>query len=138
MEVPGGVAGVEQLRILKELGVSPTRFIVGHVDERPDIDVLSSLAKEGCYIQFDVIGKEHYLLATTRAELIHAMIQRGHLSNLMMSQDRNRDHEMRYSGNSGYCHIFETFLPKLRGVGVTSEQISTMMIENPDTALTIC
>ena len=138
MEVPGGVAGVEQLRILKELGVSPTRFIVGHVDERPDIDVLSSLAAEGCYIQFDVIGKEHYLLDTTRAELVHSMIQRGHLSNLMISQDRNRDHEMRYSGNSGYCHIFETFLPKLRNLGVTAEQITTIMTENPARALTIC
>jgi predicted metal-dependent phosphotriesterase family hydrolase len=137
MEVSGGVAGVEQLRILKELGVSPTRFIVGHVDERPDIDVLCSLAQQGCYIQFDVIGKEHYLLDTTRAELVHAMIQRGYLSHLMISQDRNRDHEMRFSGNSGYCHIFETFLPKLQKLGITAAQITTIMVENPAKALTI-
>ena len=62
MEVPGGTVGVHQLEILKGEGVDPTRLIVGHVDERPDIDVPTSLADEGCFIQFDVIGKEHYLL----------------------------------------------------------------------------
>ena len=70
MEVPGGTVGVHQLQILKAAGVDPTRLIVGHVDERPDIDVLTSLADEGCFIQFDVIGKEHYLLDETRAELV--------------------------------------------------------------------
>jgi predicted metal-dependent phosphotriesterase family hydrolase len=137
MEMIGGVAGVHQLEILKEEGVDPTRFIVGHVDERPDIDILSSLASQGCYIQFDVIGKEHYLLDQTRAELIHALIERGYLSQLMISQDRNRNHEMRYMGNTGYCHIFETFLPRLRKLGVTKEQVKTIMVHNPATALSI-
>ena len=31
------------------------------------------LADEGCFIQFDVIGKENWLLDQTRAELIHAI-----------------------------------------------------------------
>jgi phosphotriesterase-related protein len=137
MEVPGGVAGVHQWEILKEAGVDPTRFIVGHVDERPDIDVLSSLADEGCYIQFDVIGKEEYLFDQTRAELVHALIDRGYVNHLMLSQDRNRDHEMRYSGNTGYCHIFETFLPRLRKLGVTEEQITTLLVYNPARALSI-
>ena len=34
MEIPGGVAGVQQLEILESEGVSPSRLIVGHVDER--------------------------------------------------------------------------------------------------------
>ena len=134
-EIPGGTAGVEQLELLKAQGVSPTRLIVGHVDERPDIDVLSALADEGCFIQFDVIGKEHWLLDRTRAKLIQALIERGHLEHLLLSQDRNRDHEMRYSGNTGYCHIFESFLPRLRQLGVTTEQIRAMMVHNPSRAL---
>ena len=47
MEVPGGTVGVHQLQILKEAGVDPTRLIVGHVDERPDIDVLTNLGRRG-------------------------------------------------------------------------------------------
>lgn len=134
-EVPGGTVGVHQLEILKSQGVNPERFIVGHVDERPDIDVLSKLASEGCFIQFDVIGKEHWLLDSTRAEIIAAMIERGYLSQLLISHDRNRDHEMRYAGSSGYCHIFESFLPRLRQLGITDAQIEHIMVQNPARAL---
>ncbi len=137
MEVPGGTVGVHQLEILKGEGVDPSRLIVGHVDERPDIDVLSSLADEGCFIQFDVIGKEHYVLDQTRAELVHALIERGYVNHLMLSHDRNRDYEMRYGGSTGYCHIFETLLPRLRQLGVSDEQINTMMVLNPARALSI-
>lgn len=130
-EVPGGTVGVEQVRLLKAEGVDPARFIVGHVDERPDIDVLAALADEGCFIQFDVIGKEHWLLDATRAELIRALVGRGYVRHLMLSHDCNRDHEMRYGGGRGYCHIFERFLPRLRELGVSEDDIRTMTIDNP-------
>ncbi len=130
-EVPGGTVGVEQVQLLKAEGVDPARFIVGHVDERPDIGVLSALADEGCFIQFDVIGKEHWLLDATRAELIQALIERGYVHHLMLSHDCNRDHEMRYGGGRGYCHIVERFLPRLRELGVSDEEIRTMTVDNP-------
>jgi predicted metal-dependent phosphotriesterase family hydrolase len=130
-EVPGGTVGIQQLQILKAEGVDPARFIVGRVDERPDIDVLSALADEGCFIQFDVIGKEHWLRDATRAELVHALIRRGYVRHLMLSHDCNRDHEMRYGGGGGYCHIFDQFLPCLRELGVSEEEIHTMTVDNP-------
>lgn len=130
-EIPGGTISIQQLEILKAEGVDPTRFIAGHVDERPDIDALTALAREGSFIQFDVIGKEHWLLDATRAELIHALIRRGLVDHLMLSHDRNRDHEMRYGGGSGYCHIFEHFLPRLRQLGVSEQEIQTMLVSNP-------
>ena len=137
MEVPGGVAGVQQLEILKSEGVSPSRLIVGHVDERPDIDVLSGLADQGCFVQFDVIGKEHYLLDQTRAELVHALIRRGHVDNLLLSLDTNRTESLRSGGGSGYCHIFEDFIPRLRALGVTGAEIQKMTVTNPARALDI-
>lgn len=130
-EIPGGTIGVQQLALLKAEGVDSTRLIVGHVDERPDIDVLASLADEGCFIQFDVISKEHWLLDQTRAELIHTLIRRGYVKHLLLSHDHNRDYQMRYSGNKGYCYIFESFLPRLRELGVTEAQIETIMVHNP-------
>lgn len=137
MEVPGGVAAVEQWEILKAAGVKPERFIAGHVDERPDIDVLESLGNEGCFIQFDVIGKEQYLFDQTRAEIVHELINRGFGNQIMLSHDRNRWYEMRWSGNSGYCHIFEDFLPRLRDLGVTEEQIKAIQVDNPARAFSI-
>ena len=43
----------------------------------------------------------------------------------------------RYRGSTGYCHIFETFLPRLRKLGVSDKQINTMMVLNPARALSI-
>ena len=136
-EVPGGVAAVEQLEILRAGGIDPNRFIAGHVDERPDIDVLSNLAEQGAYVQFDVIDKENYLLDETRAELVSALISRGHVERLLLSHDRNRDYEMRYSGHTGYNHIIEDFLPRLGRLGVTEDQIQTMMVANPARVLNL-
>lgn len=136
-EVPGGTAALHQIEVLKAEGVPPSRFIAGHIDERPDIDVLCSLAAEGCYIQFDVIDKQHWLLDATRAELVHALIQRGYLHQLLLSHDRNRNYEMRYSGHTGYCHIFEHFIPSLRRLGVTEEQVHTILVSNPGRAFSM-
>lgn len=130
-EIPGGVAAVEQLKLLQAESVYAHHFIAGHIDERPDIDVLSELAEQGAYVQFDVIDKENYILDETRAELVAALISRGHVERLLLSHDRNRDHEMRYSGHTGYCHIFEDFLPRLHRLGVNEDQIETMMVANP-------
>jgi phosphotriesterase-related protein len=130
-EVPGGTVGVQQLAILKAEGVDPSRFIVGHVDERPDIDVLSDLAAAGCFIQFDVIGMEKWLLDQTRAELITAMIERGYLAQLLMSHDCCRGDHMRYGGGTGYRHLFDSFIPRLRRHGVTPEQIQQITVANP-------
>lgn len=74
------------------------------------------------------------MLDQTRAELTHALIDRGYIQNLMISHDRNRGHEMRFGGGSGYCHIFESFLLRLRKLGVTDEQIQTIMVGNPTQA----
>jgi phosphotriesterase-related protein len=136
-EIPGGNATVEQLQILKAEGVDPHRLIAGHSDERPDIDVLAAMADEGCFIQFDVIGKEHWMLDATRAELVHALIGRGYLHHLLLSHDRNRGYEMRYGGNSGYCHLFESFLPRLRKLGVSDAEIETITVHNPARALSV-
>ena len=131
MEVKGGIAGIQQLDILKSEGVHPTSLIMGHVDQRPDIDVLMALASEGCFIQFDLIGKEHYVKDSTRATIIHRLILEGYIGNILLSQDRNRSYEMRYGGNTGYCHIFEVFIPLLRERGVSLSDIDMMMCANP-------
>jgi predicted metal-dependent phosphotriesterase family hydrolase len=130
-EIAGGNISVQQLAFLKAEGIAPNRLIAGHTDERPDIDVLASMAAEGCYVQFDVIGKEHWLLDATRAEIVHALIQRGYGERLLLSHDRNRGHEMRFGGGTGYCHLFESFLPRLRALGVSEAEIETILVHNP-------
>jgi len=135
-EVRTGNHGMQHLRILREEGVSPERLIVGHIDERPDINVLSELAEMGCYIQFDVLNKPHWLLDETRAELMKELINRGHLNKLLLGTDRCRKQELyRELGGVGYTYIFDEFTGLLRESGITEGQIQTILAENPGQAL---
>jgi predicted metal-dependent phosphotriesterase family hydrolase len=131
----GNVAPL-QLEVLLDEGVPPERFIVGHADERPDVDALAALCDLGCTVQFDVIGKEHWLLDATRAELAAELIRRGHASRLLLSHDRNRAHEMRFGGGSGYLHLRDHFLPRLRALGVDEATLRAITVTNPARLLT--
>ncbi len=135
-EVPGGNLGMYHLEVLLQEGVSPHRLINGHVDERPDIGFLSELCEMGCYIQFDVIGKEHWLLDATRVDLLKELIARGYLDHILMGTDRCRQHELYEElGGKGYTHLLETFVPMMKEGGIAEGDIWTMLSENPVRAL---
>jgi phosphotriesterase-related protein len=135
-EVRGGNHGRQHLQFLREEGVPAKQLIVGHVDERPDVNYLSELAELGCYIQFDVINKEHWLLDETRTELIKELIDRGHLSQVLLGTDRCRKAELyRELGGAGYTFIFDVFIDVLGSKGVEKGEIEVLLAENPGRAL---
>ncbi len=137
-EVPGGNLGKYHLEVLLEEGVSPTSLINGHVDERPDLGYLSELCDMGCYIQFDVIGKEHWLLDETRVDLLKELISRGYLTHILMGTDRCRQHELyREMGGKGYTHLLDSFVPLMKEGGIATGDIEVMLKENPARALTV-
>ena len=137
-EIPGGNMGREHLRVLEEEGVRADRLIVGHVDERPDLDFLCALADAGCYIQLDTVGKLRWLRDETRAQLVLGLIARGHLSRILLSTDRCRKAELyRERGGLGYTYIFDSFLDTLQASGVTAGQIDQLLIANPARAFSL-
>lgn len=135
-ELAGGNVALQQLTVLEEYGVRPDRLIVGHVDIRPNIDTLSYLASKGCYIQFDVIDKEHWLLDATRIDILVELIRRGHVERILLSHDRNRNHEMLYGSGGGYSHLLTEFLPQLAAAGLSESTLRTLTVHNPARALT--
>ena len=138
-EIPGGTVGPQHMKVFQEEGVSADRLIVGHVDERPDIALLTELASEGCYIQFDVLGKMHWLLDETRAHLIAQMRNRGYLDRILLGTDRCRKAELyRDMGGVGYTYPFERFFDTLRREGgMSNSEIEVITRENPARALAI-
>lgn len=135
-EVRTGSHGPQHLRIVLEEGVPAHRLIVGHVDERPDIQVLSELAQKGCYIQFDVLGKEHYIKDETRAYLISRLIKDGHLKKVLIGTDRCRESETyRELGGKGYTYVHDVFVSYLKTKGISDSEVSVIMCENPGEAL---
>ena len=77
-EIRGGNLGLAHLDVFEAEGVDPSRVIIGHTDENADIRQLLELARRGACVQFDVVGKSHWLLDATRVELLAKLADAGY------------------------------------------------------------
>jgi phosphotriesterase-related protein len=136
-EIRGGNLGTQHLDLFEAEGVDPARVIIGHTDENADIRQLIALARRGAAIQFDVIGKLHWLLDETRVELLARLADHGYGDRLLLSTDRNRITELKVKGGPGYDHVLCDFVPKLRRAGFDEALIRKMLIENPSRLLAV-
>jgi len=130
-EIRGGNLGSLHLDVFEKEGVDPARVIIGHTDENADIRQLMALARRGAYVQFDVIGKLHWLLDETRVELLVKLADAGHIDRLLLGTDRNRVSELKVSGGPGYDHLLRKFVPKLREAGFDEGMLNQVLVTNP-------
>jgi len=136
-EIEGGNIGMQHLDLFEAEGVDPSRVIVGHTDENADIRFLEALCRRGAYVQFDVIGKGHWMLDETRADLAARLIDRGFGQQLLLGSDRARKTELLKYGGQGYRHLLLTFVPMLRAAGLDDAAVRMLLVENPARALQV-
>jgi len=55
-----GTMGLEQIAILKESGVDPTRVAIGHVDRNLDYDYHKAMLDTGAYLIYDHLSKDGF------------------------------------------------------------------------------
>jgi predicted metal-dependent phosphotriesterase family hydrolase len=130
-QIDGGNAGTQFLDLFEDEGVDLNRVIIGHCDANADLRQLGRLMDRGAYVQFDILGKRHWLLDETRADLMASLLARGYGARLLLSTDRNRLSELHVSGGPGYDHAIVRFLPMLQERGVTDQQIQAILVTNP-------
>ena len=140
-------AGMEIVRILDNAGADLSRTVFDHIDRT--LRVLQNrhqLAKTGCYLEYDMFGREGYYPLdvrvvdlpndTQRINEIMSLIDEGYLNQILISQDIwNKIQRCRYGG-WGYAHILQNTVPVMRAKGVSEEIIHTIMVENPKRLLT--
>jgi predicted metal-dependent phosphotriesterase family hydrolase len=136
-EIEGGNIGPALLDLFESEGVDPRSVIVGHTDENADIRVLDALCRRGAFVQFDVIGKQHWMLDATRVSLALQLFERGLGGHLLVASDRARKTELRHYGGPGYGYVLGTFVPMLRTAGLDDAAIHQVLVENPARALQV-
>ncbi len=143
----GEEAAMEIVKILGDAGADLTRTIIDHIDRavrKPENRI--ELAKTGCYLEYDLFGREGYYPIhhrvidlpndAQRTNEIIELINKGYLGQILISQDIwNKTQRCAYGG-WGYAHILRDTLPVMRVKGVTEEQIHMIMVENPRRLLT--
>jgi phosphotriesterase-related protein len=136
--------GVEQVDILVEEGAEAGRIVIGHSDDREDLDYHRRLLDRGVTVQFDHIGSQlvqgvlvesGFVTDETKAEMLAALVREGFEAQLTLSHDNVGDLPARPEAvETNYrtpSYIFDTFLPKLRNAGVGEGAIQTMLVGNP-------
>ena len=134
---PGSKTGLEVQRVLGEEGVDPGRVVLGHSGDTTDVDHLSELADAGFVLGMDRFGINLGTTFEARADTVVEMCRRGYAGQMVLSQDASCYIDWLAPGVMDllpqwhYTHIHEEVLPYLREQGVTEEQITTMLVDNP-------
>lgn len=143
----GEEAAMEIVKILGDAGADLTRTVIDHIDRAVrDPQDRIKLAKTGCYLEYDLFGREGYYPIhhriidlpndAQRINEITELINKGYLNQMLISQDIwNKTQRCAYGG-WGYAHILRDTIPVMRVKGMTEEQIHTIMVKNPRRLLT--
>lgn len=143
----GEEAAMEIVKILGDAGADLTRTVIDHIDRAVrDPQNRIKLAKTGCYLEYDLFGREGYYPVhhriidlpndAQRINEITELINKGYLSQMLISQDIWNKTQCCAYGGWGYAHVLRDTIPVMRVKGMTEEQIHTIMVENPRRLLT--
>ena len=135
------------LEIIEAAGASLERTVMGHLDRTVfDVRGLLEIAATGCYVAFDLFGREssYYPQAVfdlpndaIRLNYMVDLAEAGHGSQLLLSQDLGLPPFLHKYGGFGYDNLLVNVVPLMRRKGFDSEQIRGFLVENPRRMLTI-
>jgi phosphotriesterase-related protein len=130
--------GLEQQRIFQEEGVDLSRVIIGHSGDTTDVAYLEKLIANGSYIGMDRFGIDVLLPFEDRVNTVAQLCELGHANRMVLSHDANcfmdwlpEEAVPVTLPNWHYLHIHNDVIPALKQRGVTDEQITTMIVDNP-------
>jgi len=138
----------EIIDVLKEAGADLKKVIIGHVDRTIfSEDLLKDLAREGCFLEYDMFGLETSYYAFNpsvymrndedRMREVRQLIDWGFGDRIVFSHDICMKIRLKRYGGYGYSHILENIVPRMRMRGFREDEIEKILVENPKRALSI-
>jgi len=141
---PWTTNGIEAADILLDAGVKPEKICISHIDVENREEYIFELLKKGVYVEFDNFGKEYYIRRevrnsgyglfvhdTERVTLVKKLIDMGYLNRILLTCDLCLKNLLHSYGGWGYDHVLTNIVPMMEDEGITSEQIKTMLVNNP-------
>ena len=135
----------EAVRILKEVGTDLSQVCFGHMTRAfspESFKQRSQLAGQGCCLEFDWFGRggiprvslvsEKLLVDdVTRIQQIKALIDDGFLSQIIISHDVCFKVMLQKFGGSGFSYIPTVSVGQMQDMGLSLDQVDTIVIDNP-------
>ena len=131
----------QALDVAQDEGVALDRLVLCHSDLiAHDGPLLRELLERGVYVEFDLLSRVEAVPIPSRSaavpDAIVTMLADGRAERLLLSQDFCMKWHLKRWGGAGYSWLLTRFLPYLRTLGVTDDQVQTIMVENPKRLLT--
>lgn len=127
----------EMADLLLGYGADPKKVMIGHLTDTDDLDALEMILKKGVYIGLDRFGLDLIFPDKKKVKNLVEMVRRGYVNKIMIGHDYTvYNHISMMPGgvempNFNLCGIFKTFIPQFKELGLTEEQIKTILIDNP-------
>jgi phosphotriesterase-related protein len=130
----------EVLDIAEQHDVDPRRVVLCHMGPSgSDLEYQERILRRGAYVQYDMIGMEVFYADQgvqcpsdeENAVLLCRLVERGHLNQLLLSQDIFIKSLLRHYGGPGYAHLLQYFVPRLLRRGLTQDGIDQLLVANP-------
>lgn len=139
-----GTMGPEQASLLIELGVDPSKIIIGHMCGNTDPSYHKQVMDYGVRIGFDRFGLQGLVgapLDEERVKTLYDLLKEGYENHIMLSHDTvniwlgrplptTNDQLMKSITNWHPTHLFENIIPVLLQKGISEERINKMFEQN--------
>ncbi|MGI8754630.1 MAG: phosphotriesterase family protein, partial [Acidimicrobiales bacterium] len=134
---PTSQTGSAAAAVMASEGVDPERVVLGHSGDTTDADHLSELAEAGFVLGMDRFGVNLGTTFEARADIVVEMCRRGFTDQMVLAHDAAcyidwiDPNVLDFLPQWHYLHIEQEVLPYLRDHGVTEDQITAMLVDNP-------
>ena len=140
-------APLEILAVLDEAGADLGRTVMSHLDRTVfKRQTLVRIAESGCYLEWDLFGREESLYPfnpeinmpsdAQRIEDIAWAASRGHGRKIVVSQDICSKFRLQRYGGHGYYYLLGQVVPRMRARGLESDLVDDIFVNNPRDVLT--
>jgi phosphotriesterase-related protein len=140
---PASETGPRQVEIFLEEDVAPEKIQIAHTGDTDDLDYIDRLLDKGVYVGLDRYGLEVFLPMERRNATTTALLERGHVERMFLSQDfvvaldwypPELAEQLIAAGMAkdwSMTLLWEQVIPALKEAGMTGEQLETMLVANP-------
>nr|WP_256255405.1 phosphotriesterase-related protein [Actinomadura madurae] len=119
-------------------GVDPGKLVIGHCGDSADLDYLHRIIDGGSYLGMDRFGLDNLLPTEQRVATVVQLVSEGYADRMLLAHDAACHNDWFQPGfpeqvvpDWHFTFIPNEVLPKLRQAGLSEEQITTMLVDNP-------